>query len=253
MRKKLVVGNWKMNGGLDGNETLLKALADAAPSLDGVDVSVCVPFPYLFQPAMLLENTAITWGAQNVSEHLIGAYTGEVSAAMLREFSCKFVLVGHSERRTLYGETDEIVARKFITAQKASITPILCVGETLSEREANATQSVVGRQLDKVIELAGIAALENSVLAYEPVWAIGTGKTASAEQVQEVHAFIRSRVASHDSGLASKLLILYGGSVKASNAAQLMIMPDVDGGLIGGASLIAEDFLGICRAGIGAG
>ncbi len=253
MRKKLVVGNWKMNGGLDGNETLLKALADAAPSLDGVDVSVCVPFPYLFQPAMLLENTAVTWGAQNISEHLIGAYTGEVSAAMLREFSCKYVLVGHSERRTLYGETDEIVARKFITAQKAGITPILCVGETLSEREANATQNVVGRQLDKVIELAGIAALVNSVLAYEPVWAIGTGKTASAEQAQDVHAFIRSRVASHDSSLATKLLILYGGSVKSSNAAQLVIMPDVDGGLIGGASLVAEEFLAICRAGIGAG
>ncbi len=253
MRKKLVVGNWKMNGGLDGNETLLKALADAAPSLVGVDVSVCVPFPHLFQPAMLLENTAITWGAQNVSEHLIGAYTGEVSAPMLREFSCKYVLVGHSERRSLYGEDDATVARKFMAAQKAGITPILCVGETLAERDANATESVVGRQLDKVIELAGIAALENAVVAYEPVWAIGTGKTASAEQAQEIHAFIRKRVASLDSGLATKLLILYGGSVKSSNAAQLMIMPDVDGGLIGGASLIAEDFLGICRAGIGAG
>ncbi len=252
MRKKLVVGNWKMNGGLDSNEALLKAIADAKDSLNGVDVSVCVPFPYLFQPAMLFENTAITWGAQNVSEHMIGAYTGEVSAAMLREFSCKYALVGHSERRTLYGESDEMVARKFITAQKAGITPILCVGETLVEREANATESVVGRQLDKVIELAGIAALENSVLAYEPVWAIGTGKTASAEQAQEVHAFIRKRVASHDSDLASKQLILYGGSVKASNAAQLLIMPDVDGGLIGGASLIAEEFLAICRAGIGA-
>ena len=252
MRKKLVVGNWKMNGGLDSNEALLKAIADAKDSLNGVDVSVCVPFPYLFQPAMLFENTAITWGAQNVSEHMIGAYTGEVSAAMLREFSCKYALVGHSERRTLYGESDEMVARKFITAQKAGITPILCVGETLVEREANATDSVVGRQLDKVIELAGIAALENSVLAYEPVWAIGTGKTASAEQAQEVHAFIRKRVANHNSGLASKLLILYGGSVKASNAAQLLIMPDVDGGLIGGASLVAEEFLAICRAGIGA-
>ena len=252
MRKKLVVGNWKMNGGLDGNETLLKALADAVPTLDGVDVSVCVPFPYLFQPAMLLENTAITWGAQNISEHLIGAFTGEVSAPMLREFSCKFVLVGHSERRTLYGEDDALIARKFIAAQKAGITPILCVGETLAEREANATEAVIGRQIDKVIELAGIAALENSVLAYEPVWAIGTGKTASAEQAQAVHAFIRSRIASHDAALALKLLILYGGSVKASNAAQLLIMPDVDGGLIGGASLVAEDFLAICRAGIGA-
>ena len=252
MRKKLVVGNWKMNGGLDGNETLLKALADGAPSLEGVDVSICVPFPYLFQPAMLLENTSISWGAQNVSEHLIGAYTGEVSAAMLREFSCTYVLVGHSERRTLYGEDDALVARKFITAQKAGIVPILCVGETLAEREANATEAVIGRQIDKVIELAGIAALVNSVFAYEPVWAIGTGKTASGEQAQAVHAFIRNRIASHDKSLASKLLILYGGSVKASNAAQLLTMPDVDGGLIGGASLVAEEFLAICRAGIGA-
>jgi triosephosphate isomerase (TIM) len=251
MRKKLVVGNWKMNGGLDGNETLLKALADAASSLNGVEVSVCVPFPYLFQPAMLLENTAITWGAQNVSEHLIGAFTGEVSAAMLREFSCTYALVGHSERRTLYGEDDALVARKFIAVQKAGIVPILCVGETLAEREANATESVVGRQLDKVIELAGIAALEKSVLAYEPVWAIGTGKTATAEQAQAVHAFIRQRVAGLNSSLAAKLRILYGGSVKASNAAQLLIMPDVDGGLIGGASLVAEEFLAICRAGIG--
>ena len=250
MRKKLVVGNWKMNGGLDANEALLKSLADAKESLVGVDVAICVPFPYLFQPAMLLEETPIVWGAQNVSEHMSGAYTGEVSAAMLQEFSCKYVLVGHSERRTIYGENDEIVARKFIAAQKAGIVPILCVGETLVEREANATEAVIGRQLDKVIELAGIAALENSVLAYEPVWAIGTGKTASAEQAQAVHQFIRNRIASHDSSLAAKLLILYGGSVKAANAAQLMIMPDVDGGLIGGASLIAEDFLAICRAGI---
>ena len=250
MSKKLVVGNWKMNGGLDGNELLLNALADAAPSLEGVDVSVCVPFPYLFQPAMLLEKTLITWGAQNVSEHSIGAYTGEVSAAMLQEFSCKYVLVGHSERRTIYGENDETVARKFIAAQKAGIVPILCVGETLAEREASATERVVGRQLDKVIEFAGIAALESSVLAYEPIWAIGTGKTASAEQAQAVHQFIRNRIASHDSSLAAKLLILYGGSVKAANAAQLLIMPDVDGGLIGGASLIAEDFLAICRAGV---
>ncbi len=252
MRKKLVVGNWKMNGVLDANEALLKALADAKDSLAGVDVAVCVPFPYLFQPAMLLENTAISWGAQNVSEHGNGAYTGEVSAAMLKEFSCAYVLVGHSERRTLYGENDETVARKFIAAQKAGIVPILCVGETLVERDANATESVVGRQLDKVIELAGIAALQSCVIAYEPVWAIGTGKTASAEQAQAVHAFIRNCIARHDSGIATKLLILYGGSVKASNAAQLLIMPDVDGGLIGGASLVAEEFLAICRAGIGA-
>ena len=250
MRKKLVVGNWKMNGGLDANEALLKALAEANDSLAGVDVAVCIPYPYLFQPAMLLEKTSIVWGAQNVSEHGNGAYTGEVSAAMLKEFSCKFVLVGHSERRSLYGENDETVAHKFIAAQKADIAPILCVGETLAEREANATESVVGRQLDKVIDRAGIAAFQYCVVAYEPVWAIGTGKTATAEQAQAVHQFIRKRIADHDSGLAAKLLILYGGSVKAANAAQLLIMPDVDGGLIGGASLIAEDFLAICRAGV---
>lgn len=252
MRKKLVVGNWKMNGSLDANEALLKALADATDSLAGVDAAVCVPFPYLFQPAMLLENTSITWGAQNVSEHENGAYTGEVSAAMLKEFSCKYVLIGHSERRTLYGENDAMVARKFVAAQTAGIVPILCVGETLAERDTNATESVVGRQLDRVIELVGITALQNCVVAYEPVWAIGTGKTATAEQAQAVHHFIRSRVASRDSVVAAALLILYGGSVKASNAAQLLIMPDVDGGLIGGASLVAEDFLAICRAGIGA-
>ncbi len=250
MRKKLVVGNWKMNGVLDANEALLKALADAKDSFAGVDVAVCVPFPYLFQPAMLLENTPISWGAQNVSEHGNGAFTGEVSAAMLREFSCKYVLVGHSERRTLYGEDDDTVARKLIAAQKADIVPILCVGETLTEREANATESVVGRQLDKVIALAGIAALQNSVIAYEPVWAIGTGKTATAEKAEAVHQFIRNRIAGRDSDIASKLLILYGGSVKAANAAQLMTLPDVDGGLIGGASLIPEDFLAICRAGL---
>ncbi|MEO5861276.1 MAG: triose-phosphate isomerase, partial [Burkholderiales bacterium] len=237
-------------GVLDANEALLKALADAKDSFTGVDVAVCVPFPYLFQPAMLLENTPISWGAQNVSEHGNGAFTGEVSAAMLREFSCKYVLVGHSERRTLYREDDDTVARKFIAAQKANIVPILCVGETLTEREANATESVVGRQLDKVIALAGIAALQNCVIAYEPVWAIGTGKTATAEQAEAVHQFIRNRIAGRDSDIASKLLILYGGSVKAANAAQLMTLPDVDGGLIGGASLIPEDFLAICRAGL---
>ena len=252
MRKKLVAGNWKMNGSIDQNEALLNALAAAAPSLNGVDVAVCVPFPYLFQTTMLLETSSIAWGAQNLSEYASGAYTGEVSAAMLKEFSCAYVLVGHSERRTLYGEDDATVARKFVAAQASGLTPILCVGETLAEREANAMESVVGRQLDKVIEIAGIASLANCVVAYEPVWAIGTGKTASAEQAQAVHQFIRGRVAARDVALAAKLRILYGGSVKASNAAQLLAMPDIDGGLIGGASLVADDFLAICRAGIGA-
>ncbi len=250
MRKKLVAGNWKMYGSIDQNEALLNALVASSATLNGVDVAVCVPFPYLFQTTMLLETSGIAWGAQNLSEHASGAYTGEVSAAMLKEFSCKYVLVGHSERRTLYGEDDVTVARKYAAAQASGLVPILCVGETLAERDANATESVVGRQLDKVIEMAGIVTLANCVVAYEPVWAIGTGKTATAEQAQAVHQFIRGRIAARDAGLAAKLLILYGGSVKASNAAQLLAMPDIDGGLIGGASLVADDFLAICHAGI---
>ncbi|MEO6022034.1 MAG: triose-phosphate isomerase [Burkholderiales bacterium] len=250
MRKKLVAGNWKMNGSIDQNEALLNALVAGSATLNGVDVAVCVPFPYLFQTTMLLETSGLAWGAQNLSEHASGAYTGEVSAAMLKEFSCKYVLVGHSERRTLYGEDDVTVARKYAAAQASGLVPILCVGETLAERDANATESVVGRQLDKVIEMTGIVTLANCVVAYEPVWAIGTGKTATAEQAQAVHQFIRGRIAARDAGLAAKLLILYGGSVKASNAAQLLAMPDIDGGLIGGASLVADDFLAICHAGI---
>jgi triosephosphate isomerase len=212
-------------------------------------VAVCVPFPYLAQAQAKLAGSAIAWGAQNMSQHAKGAFTGEVSAAMLKDFGCAYVIVGHSERRALYGESDEVVAEKFAAAQAAGLTPILCVGETLDEREGGITETVVGRQLDAVIAKSGVAALARAVVAYEPVWAIGTGKTASPEQAQAVHAFIRGKVRALDAAVADGLIIQYGGSMKPNNAAELLGQPDIDGGLIGGAALNAEEFLAICRAG----
>jgi len=247
MRTKLVAGNWKMHGNLAANLALLTRIKDAAAGF-GSACAVCVPFPYLAQVQAVLSGSRVGWGAQNVSEHAQGAYTGEVSAAMLLEFSCRYVLVGHSERRALYGESDTLVAAKFAAARQAGLTPILCVGETLAEREAGITGPVVTRQLDAVIANSGVAALKSAVLAYEPVWAIGTGKTASPQQAQEVHALIRARVAGSDAQVARDVQILYGGSVKPGNARELFAMPDIDGGLIGGASLVAEDFLAICQA-----
>jgi triosephosphate isomerase len=237
-RTRLVAGNWKMHGSRASNEALLGALLREIPAETGVECAVCVPFPYLEQVSGLLRGSAIGWGAQNVSEHAQGAYTGEVSAAMLREFGCRYVLVGHSERRQLYGETDAQVAAKFAAARGAGLKPILCVGETLPEREAGRTEQVVARQLDEVLKRTSF---EDAVLAYEPVWAIGTGRTATPQQAQEVHAFLRAR-------LSASSRIIYGGSVKAQNAAAIFGMPDVDGGLIGGASLIAADFIGIVKA-----
>ncbi|MFZ5576372.1 MAG: triose-phosphate isomerase [Pseudomonadota bacterium] len=245
MRKKLVAGNWKMNGSLAENAALLAAIK---PALAGIEAAVCVPFPYLAQAQAALAGSSIAWGAQNLSEQPKGAYTGEVSASMLRDFACTYVIVGHSERRSLYGESDELVAKKYMAAQAAGLVPILCVGELLAEREAGVTEQVVARQLDAVIAAAGVASLANAVVAYEPVWAIGTGKTASPEQAQAVHAFIRGKVAALDPAVAAGLVIQYGGSVKASNAAELMAQPDIDGGLIGGASLVADEFIAICRA-----
>ncbi|MEW6590101.1 MAG: triose-phosphate isomerase [Pseudomonadota bacterium] len=245
MRKKLVAGNWKMNGSLADNAALLAAIK---PALAGIEAAVCVPFPYLAQAQAALAGSSIAWGAQNLSEQGKGAYTGEVSAAMLLDFGCRYVIVGHSERRSLYGESDELVAKKYVAAQAAGLTPILCVGESLEERESGVTEQVVARQLDAVIAAAGVASLAKAVVAYEPVWAIGTGKTASPEQAQAVHAFIRGKIAALDAGVADGLVIQYGGSVKASNAAELMAQPDIDGGLIGGASLVAEEFVAICRA-----
>ena len=247
MRRKLVAGNWKMHGSLAENEALLSGLLSGLAAVKA-DVAVCVPFPYLAQAQAKLVGSAIALGAQNMSQHVKGAYTGEVSATMLKDFSCKFVIVGHSERRALYGESDETVAEKFVAAQSAGLTPILCVGESLSERDGGVTEQVVGRQLDAVIAKSGIAALTGSVLAYEPVWAIGTGKTATPEQAQAVHAFIRAKLRALDAGVADKLIIQYGGSVKANNAVELFAQPDIDGGLIGGAALNAEEFLAICQA-----
>ena len=248
MRARLVAGNWKMHGNLAANERLLAAVKDGAAAAPGVEISVCVPFPYLAQTAAALQGSGVAWGAQTLSEHDAGAYTGEVAGPMLRDFGCKHVLVGHSERRTLYGERDAQVAAKFVAAGRAGLIPILCVGETLEERERAATEEAVGRQLKAVIDLAGASALGDAVVAYEPVWAIGTGRTASPAQAQDVHAFIRQLVATHDEALAAKLVILYGGSVKAANANELFSRPDVDGGLIGGASLVAADFQAICAA-----
>ncbi len=245
MRKNLVAGNWKMNGSLTENAALL---AGVKLALSGIDAVVCVPFPYLAQAQAVLAGSSIAWGAQNLSEQGKGAYTGEVSAAMLLDFGCAYVIVGHSERRSLYGESDELVAKKYMAAQAAGLIPILCVGELLDEREAGITEQVVARQLDAVIQAAGVASLAKAVVAYEPVWAIGTGKTASPEQAQAVHAFIRSKIAALDSGVAAGLVIQYGGSVKGSNAAELAAQPDIDGGLIGGASLVVEEFVAICKA-----
>jgi triosephosphate isomerase (TIM) len=248
MRTKLVAGNWKMHGNLAANQSLIAALKAGFSPKSGVEAAVCVPFPYLQQVAELLRGSAFILGAQNASEHEVGAYTGEVSAAMLADFGCRCVIVGHSERRALYGETDAQVARKFVAAQRGGLLPILCVGETLAERESEATEMVVARQLDAVIDLAGVSALTKAVVAYEPVWAIGTGRTATPDQAQAVHAFIRSRIAKRDAAVAAELRVLYGGSVKAGNAKELFAMPDVDGGLIGGASLVAAEFLAICAA-----
>ncbi len=246
-RTKFVAGNWKMHGSLSANQALLEAVRAGAAGLKA-QVAVCVPYPYLAQAQSILAGSNVAWGAQDVSEHLQGAYTGEVSASMLKDFGCRYVIVGHSERRSYYGDTDAIVAAKFAAAQKAGLVPILCVGETLAERESNVTAQVVIRQLDAVISTVGVAALADAVVAYEPVWAIGTGKTATPAQAQEVHALIRAHVAKVDPGVAAGLQILYGGSVKPANAKELFGQPDIDGGLIGGASLVAEDFLGICSA-----
>ena len=237
-RPRLVAGNWKMHGSRKANRDLLEGLVGEVAKVRGVACTVCVPFPYLGEVAERLKGSAIAWGAQNASEHAQGAFTGEVSAAMLAEFGCRHVLVGHSERRHLYGETDAQVAAKFAAVRAAGMTPILCVGETLDERDAGRTEEVVERQLKKVLEKNSF---ENAVLAYEPVWAIGTGRNATPEQAQAVHAYLRKRV-------PADTAILYGGSVKSQNAAAIFAMPDVDGGLIGGASLVAKDFLDIVKA-----
>lgn len=246
MRTKLVAGNWKMHGSLATNAGLLHAVRDGAKGR--AETAVCVPYPYLAQAQAALDGSSVAWGAQDVSEHAQGAWTGEVSGAMLADFGCRYVLVGHSERRSFFGDTDAVVAVKFAAALKAGLIPVLCVGESLAEREAGITGEVVTRQIDAVLAGSGVAAFAKAVVAYEPVWAIGTGRTASPEQAQEVHALIRARFARDSADVAAGLRILYGGSVKANNAAELFGQPDIDGGLIGGASLVAADFLAICAA-----
>ena len=248
MRQPLVAGNWKMNGSRESIRELLDGILAGNDAVEKAEIAVCAPFIYLAQVADRLKGTPVAWGAQNVNDNESGAFTGEISGTMLGEFGCKYVIVGHSERRTLYGETDDEVARRFMAAQANELIPILCVGELLEEREAGTTGEVVARQLDAVIDKAGIKAIGNCVIAYEPVWAIGTGKVASPEQAQEVHAMIRSKLADLDADVAEKVRILYGGSMKPDNAAELIGQTDIDGGLIGGASLKAEDFLGICTA-----
>ncbi len=243
-RRKLVVGNWKMNGSRSANAQLLAGVLAARPF--GGDVAVCVPYPYLPEAAVTLAGSELRWGAQDCSAHESGAYTGEVSAAMLAEFGCRYVIVGHSERRALHGESDVLVADKARAALAHGLTPIVCVGETRAQREAGETDAVVKRQLSAVIHALGHCAGE-VVVAYEPVWAIGTGLTASPEQAQAVHALLRAQLRAA-TPRADSMLLLYGGSMKPDNAAALMAQPDIDGGLIGGASLKAADFVAICRA-----
>ncbi len=247
MRRSLVAGNWKMNGSIASVNELMDGLITAAADINA-EIAVCPTFVHLPQVAKLLESANIKLGAQNLCDQEKGAFTGEISGDMLSELGCQYVLVGHSERRQVYVESDALIARKFAAAKRSKLIPVLCVGETLEEREQGITQNVVGAQINAVLDQEGIEGLKNAVIAYEPVWAIGTGKTASPEQAQEVHAFIRELLTSHNGEVAENTQILYGGSVKAANAGDLFGQKDIDGGLVGGASLKAEEFLAICRA-----
>lgn len=248
-RQKMVAGNWKMNGTRAGNASLVRDIVLDARKYPSVEILVCPPSVYLDSVGVSLKGSTVALGAQNLSDQeKPGAFTGEVLGGMLKDIDCRYVLVGHSERRSLYGETSEIVARKFKAAQAQGLIPVLCLGESLQEREANQTEAVLAAQLKAVLDLCGIRAFKSAVIAYEPVWAIGTGKTASPQQAQDAHAFIRAQLSQHDARIANSLRILYGGSVKADNAHEIFAKPDVDGGLIGGASLKAVEFLSICAA-----
>jgi triosephosphate isomerase len=248
MRRSIVAGNWKMHGSRTENARLIEELLAHCPAKPAAACVVCPPFVYLQEVGRLLRDSVFSLGAQDVSADAQGAFTGEVSGAMLKDVGCEYVIVGHSERRLLYRESDQMVARKFAAAHARGLIPILCVGEQLADREAGRMREVIARQLDVVLELCGAGALEQAVLAYEPVWAIGTGRNATPEQAQDVHAFIRARIGARDARIGAATRILYGGSVKAGNAAELFAMPDVDGGLIGGASLKADEFLTILAA-----
>ncbi len=248
MRQPLVAGNWKMNGSLESIRELLAGIKAGIAEVNVAEVAVCPPAIYMAEVQSLLTGTDIAWGGQDVSMHDSGAYTGEIASSMYLDFGCKYVIIGHSERRSYHGETDAQVAKKYAAACAAGLVPILCVGETLEEREQSVTEQVIARQLDAVVDHCGIEDIGKGVIAYEPVWAIGTGMTASPEQAQDVHAFIRQRIANGDADVAASVRILYGGSMKPGNAGELLAKEDIDGGLIGGASLQAEDFLGICKA-----
>ena len=248
MRQPLVAGNWKMNGSRSSVAELLDGIKAGIGQVTTAEVAVCAPAIYLSDTQTKLDGSPVAWGGQDVSIHEAGAYTGEIAGSMLKDFGCRYVIIGHSERRAYHGESDEAVARKFAAARAVDLVPILCVGETLEEREQGVTEQVVGRQLDAVVAHCGIDMVGEGVIAYEPVWAIGTGKTATKEQAQEVHAFIRGRLAEQNQAVADAVRILYGGSMNPKNAADLVAQPDIDGGLIGGASLKAEDFLTVCAS-----
>lgn len=255
MRRKLVAGNWKMNGNLAGNEALLREVLQGLGAVHGepsaCNVAVCVPAVYMAQCQQALSASRLAWGAQDISAHDRGAYTGEISGAMLKDFGCHYVIVGHSERRAYHAETDAQVAQKTLRALASGLTPIVCVGETLAQREAGHTEQVIGAQLDAVLAVVSAADVAHLVVAYEPVWAIGTGKTATPAMAQDVHAFLRARIAASSPAnvdAAERIAILYGGSMKPDNAKELLAMPDIDGGLIGGAALKAVDFLAIVAA-----
>jgi triosephosphate isomerase len=248
MRQYLIIGNWKMNGNLAENEQLLNTISSSHALAEGCEVVVCPPSIYIPHVRQQLLQSKVKYGAQNVNEHINGAYTGETSATMLHDLGCSYVLLGHSERRSLNHESDEQIAGKFAAAVQANIKPVLCVGETLAQRQGDETFLVIAEQIKKVVEQVGIQAFEHAVIAYEPVWAIGTGETATPEQAQEIHNLIRRQLAEFDVNIASNILIIYGGSVNSNNARTLFSQPDIDGGLVGGASLNADVFINICKA-----
>lgn len=248
MRRKLVVANWKMHGSLAQNQHLFDQLKSHLSHISNVDFAICVPYPYLFQAQSSLTGTNIAWGAQNVGKYPVGAYTGEVAASMLKDFGATYVILGHSERSTAYCESGENIAAKFVTAKNAGLTPVLCVGETLQEREAGVMEQVVAEQLDPLLLSHGGAVFNNAVISYEPIWAIGTGLSATPDQAQAMHEFIRNKIAGYDQAAAQSVRIIYGGSVNPVNASKLMVMQDIDGGLIGRCSLDANEFEKICLA-----
>lgn len=248
MRKKLVAGNWKMNGSCNNVQSLLFEIKTKIIANASIEVAVCPPTIFIPETQTALQGTSIAWGGQDLSIYDAGAYTGDISGNMLREFGCKYVIIGHSERRCYHNEDNEFIAKKFAAALRSTLIPILCIGETLEQREQGITENIISQQLDAVINYNGVNSLNCSVIAYEPVWAIGTGRTATPDQAQEIHAFVRGRIATHNPEVAKAIKILYGGSMKPDNAKELLAKPDIDGGLIGGASLKAADFLAICAA-----